>query len=83
MWVKSRDAWTSLLFALAAAAVVPIAMLELALMRAQTPAQFGELLRALHVPLAVVVISLVWFIRLYLRAGRLWLAWLVTGLRVP
>ena len=58
------------------------AVFEMALMRAQTPEQFGELLRWYHVPLGVLVVSLIWFVRLYLRAGRLWLAWLVTGLRV-
>jgi len=82
VWGKSRDAWANLLFAIAAAAGAAHALLELALMRAQTPAQFGVLLRDLHVPLFVLVVSLVWFVRLYLKAGRLWLAWLITGLRV-
>jgi len=82
VWAKSHDAWANLLFSIAAAAAAANAFAELALMRAQTPAQFGILLRDLHVPLGVLVVSLVWFVRFYLQAGRLWLAWLVTGLRV-
>jgi hypothetical protein len=51
------------------------------MLRAQTPAQFGELLRWLHVPVWVMVISLAWFCRFYLGAGRTWLLWLVCGMR--
>ena len=34
-----------------------------------------------HVPASVLIVSLVGFVRLYLRAGRLWLAWTVCGVR--
>src|SRR5262249_46978443 len=43
--------------------------------------QFGTIVRWLHVPLWVMIASLVAFVRLYLRAGRLWLAWAVIGTR--
>ena len=82
MWMKSRDSWPYLLFSIAALGGAGIALLELALMQAQSPAQFGELWRWYHVPLFVLIIALVWFVRFYLQAGRLWLAWLVTGLRI-
>lgn len=59
-----------------------MALAELAMMHAYSPAQFGELVRWAHVPAGVLVVALVWFVRFYLQAGRLWLAWLVTGLRV-
>lgn len=36
----------------------------------------------MHVPAAMILVALVWFIRSYLGAGRLWLAWSITGLRV-
>ena len=82
MWAKSRHAWSYLLIGFAALAGVGLAALEMTLMRAQTPAQYGELMRAYHVPLFAVVVALVWFIRSYLGAGRLWLAWVITGARV-
>ena len=51
------------------------------MMRAQTPGEFGLALRWAHVPGWVTVVSLVAFARVYLRAGRLWLAWTVCGVR--
>ena len=51
------------------------------MMRAETTGEFGLALRWINVPTLVLVVSLVGFVRLYLRAGRLWLAWAVCGLR--
>ena len=50
-------------------------------MRAESVANYGLLARWFHLPIWVVLISLVWFIRFYLHAGRLWLAWAVCGIR--
>ena len=50
-------------------------------MRAETPAQFATALRWLHVPVWVIILSLVGFVRLHLRAGRPWLAWTICALR--
>src|SRR6266404_9502110 len=80
IWCTDR-ARANLLFAIMATAVAVFAALELALMRAETPEQFGIAVRWLHVPAWVVVASLVGFVRLYLRAGRRWLAWTVGGVR--
>jgi PAS domain S-box-containing protein len=81
VWLRSRDARENLLFAVSAGAAGALTMLELVALRATTPAAYGEALRWMHVAVAVVVIALVWFVRFYLRAGRLWLAWAITGLR--
>ena len=80
-WTKSRDSWASLLFAVASLSGAALAILEQMLMRAESPERYGELLRWGHVPAGVMVVSMVWFVRLYLGSGPLWLAWLVTGLR--
>src|SRR6266404_3372881 len=80
IWCTDR-ARANLLFAIMATAVAVFAALELAMMRAETPGQFGVAVRWLHVPAWVVVASLVGFVRLYLRAGRRWLAWTVVGVR--
>ena len=48
---------------------------ELALVRAQTTVQYGVIVRWAQLPVWVLVVALVVFVRLYLRAGRPWLAW--------
>jgi len=82
VWAKSRESLANLLFSISAASASSCAGFELSLMHAQTPEQYGEILRWFHVPLAVLVVSLIWFVRHYLRAGRLWLLWLFCALRV-
>jgi PAS domain S-box-containing protein len=81
IWGKKRTTWASLLFAVMAVATAGMAGGELWLMRAETAREFGMVLRWSHVPYWVVVISLVFFVRLYLRAGRPWLAWTICGMR--
>lgn len=81
VWLQMRYSLASILFSMSAVAAATIAVLELSLMRAQTPAQAGEVLRWMHVPAAIIVITVVWFVRNYLRTGRVWLAWLITGIR--
>src|SRR5213595_2843913 len=81
VWWKDRTAPANLIFAVMATAVAVLAALELAMMRAETPGQFGIAVRWLHVPAWIIVVSLVAFVRLYLRAGRRWLAWTIVGVR--
>src|SRR5215470_16982521 len=81
VWWKDRTARANLAFAVLAVAVAAFAAFELALMRSKTPEQFGLAVRWLHVPLWVIVTSLVVFVRLYLRAGWRWLAWTIVGVR--
>jgi len=50
-------------------------------MRAETAREFGVVLRWAHVPYWGLIISLVVFVRLYLQAGRPWLAWTVCVVR--
>jgi PAS domain S-box-containing protein len=80
-WLRGGGAWTSLLFSISAMAAAATAAFDLLMSRAQTPAQFGEILRWLHVPVWVMVVSLAWFLRFYLGTGRTWLLWLVCGSR--
>src|SRR5258706_1937553 len=83
VWWRRREARANLLFALTAVATAVFAGCELWMMRADTPAAFGMVLRWAHVPGWVLIVSLVGFVRLYLRAGRLWLAWTGCVLRAP
>ena len=82
VWLRQRNTWENLLFAVAAAAAAVIAILELNLLHAPTPAAYGETLRWMHVSAAVLSVSLVWFLHVYLKAGRRLLAWIYTGLRI-
>ena len=81
LWCRSRKSWTNLLFCLTAVSTAIFAFCELRMMRVQTPAEFASTLKWAHVPVWVLVVSLVGFVRLYLRAGRPWLAWTVFALR--
>ncbi len=81
VWCRDRSAWANLSFSLMASAVVGLAVCELWMMRAATPAEFGTALRWLHVAGWATVLSMVGFARLYLRAGRPWLAWTFCALR--
>ncbi len=80
-WCRNRKAWANLLFALTATSVAAFAFCELWMMRADTPAEFATVLKWGHVAVWLLFVSLVWFARLYLNAGRLWLAWTACGLR--
>src|SRR5437763_453041 len=81
VWWKQRKGWVHLLFSCGALAAGAIAGFELMSMRAETTLQYGALLRWAHLPVWILIVSVVWFVRFYLRAGRLWLAWSICGLR--
>jgi hypothetical protein len=80
-WCRNRKAWTNLLFFLTATSTAAWAFCELWMMRADTPAEFAAVLKWAHIVVWLLVVSNVWFVRFYLKAGHLWLAWTVCGLR--
>jgi hypothetical protein len=81
-WFRNTDQRAHLLMSIGAISAAAIAAFELLLMRAQTTQQFGTLLQWAHLPVFLVVVSIVGFVQLYFRAGRPWLAWTVCGLRL-
>ena len=80
-WCKQRDSWGHLIFSCIAVAAAGIAVFELQLIHSDTPEEYGAMLRWRYVPVWALVVSLVGFTRLYLRAGRSWLAWSACGLK--
>jgi len=54
---------------------------ELVLLEAQSAEDYAVILRWAQLPVWALVVSVVIFVRLYLRAGRWWLAWSVCGMR--
>lgn len=81
VWSRNLAAVANLMFAISALGAAALAMMELVVMRAQTPAEYEAVLRWMHVCVAVIFVAVVWFIRRYLGTGRVWLAWFLTGLR--
>ena len=82
VWLKQRSQHAHLLFFTLAISAAAFAAFEMAMMRAQSPAGYAATLRWAHVPLAMVVLSIVWFVHFYFDAGRLWLAYVVSGVRL-
>jgi PAS domain S-box-containing protein len=80
-WCRNRKAWANLLFSLTATSTAAFAFCELWMMRADTPAEFAAVLKWGHIVVWLLLVSNVGFIRFYLKAGRLWLAWTACGLR--
>jgi len=68
--LRSRS---QLLFAGSAVCAAAIAFFEVTMMRSPSAERQGELLRVVHVPLTLLFVFLVLFVRSYLRAGRAWL----------
>jgi PAS domain S-box-containing protein len=81
VWCKQRENWVHLVFSCSAVAAAAIAAFELAMMHAETVERYEALVRWIHVPVWALIVSFVSFVRLYLRAGRPWLAWSICGLR--
>src|SRR5215470_1483031 len=74
VWSKQRTNRAYLLFSCSAVAAAVISGFELRMMTATTVEQYQLLMRWIHVPVWVLTLSFVAFVRLYLRAGRPWLA---------
>jgi two-component system sensor kinase FixL len=81
VWCKQRENWVHLLFSCSALAAAAISAFELGMLNAQTVERYQALVRWIHLPTWLLTVSFVAFVRLYLRAGRRWLAWSIYGLR--
>ena len=81
VWWKQQESWPHLLFSCSAIAAAAIALIERAMVHGETVGQYAALVRWIHVPVWVLTLSFVAFVRLYLRAGRRSLAWSIYGLR--
>ena len=81
VWCKQRQNLVYLLFSCSAMAAAAISTFELWMLNSKTVEQYELLVRWIHVPTFVLTLSFVAFVRLYLHAGRPWLAWSIYGLR--
>lgn len=81
VWSRDRASPASFWFALAALAVAGIAGGELAMMAAASPADFGRVQRWAHVPVAIALVAVAWFVQAFFGTGRRWLLLAATVLR--
>ena len=81
VWCKQRENRVCLLFSCSAVAAAAISAFELWMIHAATVEQYQFLMRWVQVPTWVLTVFFVAFVRLYLGAGRTWLAWSIYGLR--
>jgi|AraplaMF_Col_mMF_1032025.scaffolds.fasta_scaffold00121_49 signal transduction histidine kinase len=77
MWWLDRRDTASLMLCILGAATALAAYIELGLMHAKTPAEFGAWIRWYHLPLFPALVAQVLFIRTYLESGSKWLMWAV------
>src|SRR5512141_2756741 len=82
IWRRKRSDYAQLAFAAFGGSLALVVVGEMLMMQAQTPEQFGTILRWLHLPGLAAIVSVAVFIRIYLRGGRLWLAYGACGLRL-
>ena len=81
VWVRQPSQYGYLLFFLTAASVAVFSIFELRMMRAAAPDEYAVTLRWGHVPLFILFVSVVGFVRLYFRSGRIWLGYAACGVR--
>jgi PAS domain S-box-containing protein len=81
VWSKQRANRAYLLFSCSAVAAAVISVFELRMLNATTVEQYQLLIRWIHLPVWVLTVSFVAFVRLYLHAGRPWLAWSIYVVR--
>lgn len=82
VWILDRKARAALAFSFESLAVVGSVIVELGMMYAATPEEWGEWVRWNQVPILARTAALCAFIRFYFQAGRLWLMWTAIGARV-
>jgi two-component system, LuxR family, sensor kinase FixL len=81
VWGYDRHARGNLAFAIAAFGLAVGAIVELGMLHATTPHEWGEWVWWMQIPIFLVVAGMALFLRLYLGAGRLWLLASVLALR--
>lgn len=81
VWLRMPSARANAAFALCAGSLAMIAVVELQMIQAETPEQYGRMLWLYHFPVWLAMVGAVMFIWFHMRAGRAWLGWTVIALR--
>ena len=81
-WAMDRSERVDLTFAIVALSFVGVSIAEIGTMQARSADAWVFWVRWCHLPLAVMIVATVVFVRQYLGTGRKWLAGAVIGLRL-
>ena len=68
VWFKQKTGYAHLLFFALAVSATAFGAFELAMMRSLSPTSYASALRWAHVPLAMFVLSIVWFVYFHFGA---------------
>ncbi len=82
VWFKQKQQLAHLFFSIAALGVAVMSGIELIVMRSVSIPQVILLMRWLHIPMLVIWIAIICYVRYYFNAGRLLLAWTACYLRI-
>lgn len=81
VWLFDRQRHASLALAAASLSLVGVAITELGMMYSQTPEEWGRWVYWCHVPMFFLLVSILFFVRLYFETGRVWLMWTIIATR--
>lgn len=81
VWLRNRQFAVNGVFAIMALSAAASAFFELTIMHAPSPAVYALGLRWAHVPIFILMLGIIAFVKIYLRAGRTWLVVAVVLLR--
>jgi two-component system, LuxR family, sensor kinase FixL len=82
VWIMDRKAYASLAFAFEALSIVLSVIVELGMMHASSPEEWGEWVRWNQIPVFLRTAALVAFVRIYFGTGRTWLMVATIGSRL-
>ncbi len=82
LWLNDRRALASLAFVGLVAGVAGVAAFELRMMQADSAAHFAALVRDVHVPIALLTVSLIAMVRLIFGPRHAWIGGLAIALRL-
>lgn len=80
-WLSERSRLDFLAITVSCTSVAVYSWFEVGMMHADTPAEFGQLLRWAHLPGLIAILSVAWFVLVHLNAGRRWLFWAIVVTR--
>ena len=81
-WLKAIGQREHLAFFVLAVSLAAMTLCEFRMMRAQTPEEFGAIMRWTHVPVTTAVLSIVAFVHISFHGARPWLGYSACALRL-
>ncbi|MCJ7716362.1 MAG: sigma 54-interacting transcriptional regulator, partial [Anaerolineales bacterium] len=80
VWLSRRGDLDNLMFSLAALGAAGLAVMELLYYKTESLEEFNLLMKLMHIPLFILLVSITWFVWFYFKTGRRWMAISITAL---